>query len=62
MSTTKTEPDLSDFMTTGEVAEMYGVTQIDVQKAIKRGDLEAQKIGYFYVLYGPKLPEIFPAP
>lgn len=58
--TTKTEPDLSDFMTTGEVAEKYGVTQVEVQKAIKRGQLEAQKVGYFYLLFGPKLPKTFP--
>jgi len=60
MTTTK-EPDLSDFMTTKEVAELYGVTQVEVQKAVKKGLLQAQKIGYFYVLFGPKLPIKFPS-
>lgn len=58
----RTAPNLSDFKTTGEVAEMYGVTQIEVQKAIKRGQLDAQKVGYFYLLWGPGLPELFPHP
>lgn len=58
--TQRTAPDLSDFKTTGEVAEMYGVTQIEVQKAIKRGQLDAQKVGYFYLLWGPGLPTHFP--
>lgn len=53
-------PDLSQFMTTSEVAELYGISQVEVQKAIRKGLLEAQKIGYFYVLYGPDLPEFFP--
>jgi hypothetical protein len=55
------EPDLSEFMTTGEVAELYGVNQVDVQKAIKRGLLNAQKVGYFYVLWKHSLPKVFPS-
>lgn len=58
---TKAEPDLSDFVTTGEVAEMYGVTQVEVQKAIKAGLLQAQRVGYFYLLFAPKLPKSFPS-
>lgn len=53
-------PDLSEFMTTGQVAEFYGVSQTDVQKAIKRGLLKAQKVGYFYLIWGPALPQTFP--
>ena len=60
MTTRTKEPDLSDFMTTGEVADKYGVTQVEVQKAIKRGHLNAQKVGYFYLLYAPNLPKTFP--
>lgn len=55
------EPDLADFMTTKEVSELYGVTQVEVQKAIKAGKLEAQKLGYFYVLWKHKLPANFPS-
>lgn len=61
MSTKVKEPDLSDFMTTGEVADKYGVTQVEVQKAIKRGQLKAQKVGYFYVLWKHNLPGSFPS-
>ena len=61
MSPTKTvEPDLEAFMTTGEAAEMYGVSQHDVQKAIKKGYLKAQKVGYFYLLWKPGLPTRWP--
>lgn len=60
-NTTKVEPDLSDFLTTGEVAEMYGVTQHEVQRAIKKGLIKAQKVGYFYLIWRPNLPEAFPA-
>lgn len=56
----KTEPDLSDFLTTKEVAERFLVTQNDVQKAIKRGLISAQKVGYFYLIYGPNLPHDWP--
>ncbi len=54
--TTRTEPNLEDFMTTGESAEMYGVSQHDVQKAIKKGFLKAQKVGYFYLIWKPGMP------
>lgn len=54
------EPDLSDFLTTREVAELYGVAQIDVQRAIKKELLPAQKVGYFYLLWKPSLPSSFP--
>jgi excisionase family DNA binding protein len=57
----KTEPDLSDFLTTKEVSELYGVSQVEVQKAIKKGNLQAQKIGYFYVLWRHNLPGNFPS-
>ena len=59
--TVKTEPDLKDFMTTGEAAEMYSVTQHDVQKAIKKGLLTAQKVGYFYLIWKPGMPTRFPS-
>lgn len=59
--TAKTEPDLSGFLTTKEVAERYKVKQHEVQRAIKRGSINAQKIGYFYVVWEPTLPETFPA-
>lgn len=58
--TTRAEPDLSDFVTTKEVAERYSVTQIEVQKAIKRGFIRAQKVGYFYLIYEPNLPMNWP--
>ncbi len=58
--TVKTEPNLKDFITTGEAAEMYGVTQHEVQKAIKKELLQAQKVGYFYLLWKPSLPKRFP--
>jgi excisionase family DNA binding protein len=55
------EPSLEHFVTTREVAEMYGVTQVEVQRAIKRGHLRAQKVGgYFYLIWEPSLPELFP--
>lgn len=60
MTTTTKEPDLSDFLTTREVADMYGVRQPDVQKAIKRGAIPAQKVGYFYLIWRPNLPSTFP--
>lgn len=59
--TTKTEPDLSGFMTTGEVAEKYGVSQHEVQRAIHKGAIKAQKVGYFYLIWAPNLPETFPS-
>lgn len=61
MSSRTKEPDLSGFMTTKEVAEMYGVKQTDVQKAIKYERLKAQKVGYFYVLWKHSLPASFPS-
>lgn len=61
MTTQTKEPDLANFLTTKEVAELYGVEQVDVQKAIKRGRLNAQKVGYFYVLWKPSLPINFPS-
>ena len=54
------EPDLESFMTTGEAADMYGVSQHDVQKAIKKGFLKAQKVGYFYLMWKPGMPPRFP--
>lgn len=54
-------PDLSKFRTTSQVAEQYGVTQHDVQNAIKKGLIPAQKIGYFYVIWAEDLPEEWPA-
>ncbi len=60
--TTRTEPDLEQFMTTGEAAEMYGVSQHDVQKAIKKGLITAQKVGYFYLIWKPSMPARFPTP
>lgn len=54
------EPDLGLFMTTGEVAERFGVSQHDVQRAIKRDLIKAQKVGYFYLLWEPGLPDTWP--
>ena len=55
------EPSLENFVTTRQVAEMYGVTQVEVQRAIKRGHIKAQKVGqYFYLIWEPSLPELFP--
>lgn len=61
MTTRTKEPDLSDFLTTGEVAKMYGVRQTEVQKAIKAGRLNAQKVGYFYLIWKQSLPKHFPS-
>lgn len=61
MSVKTKEPSLDDFLTTKEVAELYGVQQKDVQNAIKAGRLQAQRIGYFYVLWKHGLPEYFPS-
>ena len=57
----KTEPDLADFLTTGEVADRYGITQHEVQRAIHKGLIQAQRVGYFYLIWGPALPTAFPA-
>ena len=57
---TKTEPDLKEFLTTREVAELYGIKQVEVQKAIKRELIRAQKVVYFYVIWEPSLPEFWP--
>lgn len=57
---TAEEPDLGDFMTTGEVAEKFGVTQVDVQRAIKAELIDAQRVGYFYLIWGPGLPSTWP--
>lgn len=54
-------PSLEGFITTKEVAERFGVTQHEVQRAIKRGQIEAQRIGYFYAIWEPTLPAKFPA-
>lgn len=54
-------PDLSRFRTTSQVAERYGVTQHDVQNAIKKGLIPAQKIGYFYVIWEGDLPDTWPS-
>ena len=59
--TAKTEPNLEGFLTTKEVAERYGVTQHEVQRAIKRGQIGSQKIGYFYAIWEATLPAKFPA-
>lgn len=61
MPETKKEPDLSDFKTTGEVAEMYGVSQHEVQRAIRKGLINHQKVGYFYLIWGPGLPNSWPS-
>lgn len=53
-------PDLSKFVTTSAVAERYGVSQPEVQNAIKRGLIPAQKVGYFYLIYEPDLPDEWP--
>lgn len=54
------EPDLEQFATTGQIAEKYGVTQQEVQKAIKRGVINAQRVGYFYLIWMPGLPSAWP--
>lgn len=59
-ASTKTEPDLSDFLPTSEVAEKYGKSQHEVQRAIRKGEIKAQKVGYFYLVWGPGLPELWP--
>jgi len=48
-------------MTTGEVAEKYGVTQHEVQRAIHKGLIQAQKVGYFYLIWAPGLSATFPS-
>lgn len=57
---TTNAPDLGQFRTTREVAEMYGISQRDVQTAINRGIIPAQKVGYFYLIFEPDLPEEWP--
>lgn len=58
--TAKTEPDLSEFLTTKEVADKYLVSQHEVQRAIRRGQIQGQKVGYFYLIWGPALPAQWP--
>ena len=60
--TTRTMPSLDDWLTTGEVAELYpGITMHDVQRAIKKGLIQAQQMGgYFYLVWKPSLPDIWP--
>lgn len=55
MATKVQEPDLSEFITTRDISDRYGIPQADVQKAIRRGLLPAQKVGYFYLVWGPNL-------
>lgn len=58
--TTKSMPDLTGFMTTQQVAEKYKVPRRYVQRALVAGMLEHQKVGYFYLVWGPALPKRFP--
>jgi len=57
----KKEPDLSEFLTTREVAQKYDVLQHEVQRAIRKGLIQAQQVGYFYLIWGPGLPPRFPS-
>jgi excisionase family DNA binding protein len=58
---TKVEELLSRLRTTKEVADRYGVTISDVQYAIKRGHIQAYKLGgYFWVIHEDDLPKTWP--
>lgn len=47
-------------MTTQQVAEKYKVPRRYVQRALVANLLEHQKVGYFYLVWGPSLPKRFP--
>lgn len=60
MPKSDTAPDLSGFVTTGQVAERYSVTQHEVQRAIRKDLIPAQKVGYFYLIWEGDLPDTWP--
>lgn len=54
------EPDLSGFLTTSQVAKLYGCKPVDIQRCIKKGLIKAQHVGYFYLIWEPGLPDTLP--
>jgi len=51
---------LDEFMTTAQVAEVFGVPVRDVQYYIKRGLIRARKLGYFWMIHHTDIPKHWP--
>jgi excisionase family DNA binding protein len=56
----KANPKKTDrFLTISQLADILGISRIAVYKRIKKGDIEAEKIGNIYVIPRSYVSEIF---
>ena len=49
----------TDYLTIPQLAKLLGISRIAVYKKVKKGQIEAIKIGRNYVISKSKIPEIF---
>ena len=50
-------PDLTDYMTTQEAAEMLEYHIVHVRRMLREGDLKGQKVGNMWFVYQPSVKE-----
>lgn len=55
-------PNLDDWLTTEEVAELFQVHPRVVLRMIREGRLSAEKKGWVWLLYKDELPATWPPP
>jgi len=61
--TSQTKSPLTDYVTTKDVANRFGVKVRDVQYYIKNGRIEAERVGdegYFYLIHRSNVPKTWP--
>jgi len=57
------EHDLSDWRTTRDIADKFGVKVRDVQYHIKANNITASKVGlsgYYYLIHKDDMPKVWP--
>lgn len=55
----KINEDTDNYLTVSQLAEILGISRIAVHKKIKKGEIEAKKIGNFYVIPKSYVSEVF---
>lgn len=55
----KINKSTDDYLTVTQLAEILGMSRIAVHKKIKKGEIEAKKIGNFYVIPKSYISEVF---